>query len=189
MLHNLLQINITELKKVHTQINGDTHEFASLSYNILKFSLQMFQCSPHELNPENYETVNARAKEEYRLQKKISESKEGVRVVIPEKSVEEAVLAISRRYDSLDIHALIGGQGSADKEHKLYMLYPQGNWVEIGEGSPYQIIGATAYGKPVLDRTLNHEITAWWQERLRQSMAELPLDPLSNILNDLGELL
>jgi putative proteasome-type protease len=56
-----------------------------------------------------------------------------------------------------NIHVLMGGQLSGDKEHKLYMLYPQGNWVEIGEGTPYQIIGAAPYGKPVLDRTLNHK--------------------------------
>jgi putative proteasome-type protease len=55
-----------------------------------------------------------------------------------------------------NIHALVGGQLAGDKEHKLYLLYPQGNWVEIGEGTPYQIIGAAPYGKPVLDRTLKH---------------------------------
>ena len=36
------------------------------------------------------------------------------------------------------------------------MIYPQGNWVEIGQGTPYQIIGASGYGKPVLDRTLKY---------------------------------
>lgn len=58
---------------------------------------------------------------------------------------------------SFNIHALIGGQLSGDAEHKLYMIYPQGNWVEIGEGTPYHIIGASGYGKPVLDRTLKYE--------------------------------
>jgi len=53
-----------------------------------------------------------------------------------------------------DMYALIGGQMSNDKEHLLYLVYPQGNWVEIGKGTPYQIIGSPAYGKPVLDRTL-----------------------------------
>jgi putative proteasome-type protease len=55
---------------------------------------------------------------------------------------------------TFDLHALVGGQMSKDKEQTLYMVYPQGNWVEIGKGTPYQIIGAAAYGKPVLDRTL-----------------------------------
>jgi putative proteasome-type protease len=125
-----------------------------------------------------------------------------------------------------NIHCLIGGQMAEDAEHKLYLVYPQGNWVEIGQGTPYQIIGAAGYGKPVLDRTLQYhdtmrfalkvgslafdstrisaadvdfpidvvlyfartrelvthrfakedlsEITEGWQERLRNSVANLP---------------
>lgn len=57
---------------------------------------------------------------------------------------------------SFDFHALVGGQFERDKEHKLYLVYPQANWVEIGRGTPYQIIGAPGYGKPVLDRTLKY---------------------------------
>jgi putative proteasome-type protease len=56
-----------------------------------------------------------------------------------------------------NIHALLGGQLAGDPEPKLYLIYPQGNWVEIGEGTPYHIIGAGGYGKPVLDRTLKFE--------------------------------
>jgi putative proteasome-type protease len=56
-----------------------------------------------------------------------------------------------------NIHALIGGQLADDPVHKLYLIYPEGNWVDIGEGTPYHIIGAGGYGKPVLDRTLKFE--------------------------------
>jgi putative proteasome-type protease len=55
---------------------------------------------------------------------------------------------------NFDLHALVGGQMANDREHKLYLLYPQGNWVEVGPGSPYCIIGESGYGKPILDRTL-----------------------------------
>jgi putative proteasome-type protease len=55
-----------------------------------------------------------------------------------------------------NIHALVGGQMKHDREHKLYLLYPQGNWVEIAAGTPYCIIGETGYGKPILDRTLKY---------------------------------
>ncbi len=55
-----------------------------------------------------------------------------------------------------NLHCLIGGQMPGDKEHCLYLVYPEGNWVEIGEETPYQIIGAPAYGKPVLDRTFTN---------------------------------
>jgi putative proteasome-type protease len=57
---------------------------------------------------------------------------------------------------SFNIYALVGGQCTNDRGHKLYLVYPQGNWVEIGQGTPYHIIGASGYGKPILDRTLKH---------------------------------
>ena len=56
-----------------------------------------------------------------------------------------------------NIHCLIGGQMSHDSEPKLYLIYPQANWVEIGDETPYHIIGSVGYGKPVLDRTLRYE--------------------------------
>ncbi len=56
-----------------------------------------------------------------------------------------------------NIFALVGGQLPGDKEHRLYMIYPQGNWIEVGKGSPYSIIGQHGYGKPVLDRTLTYQ--------------------------------
>jgi putative proteasome-type protease len=57
---------------------------------------------------------------------------------------------------NFNIHCLMGGQMLHDKEPKLYLIYPQGNWVEIGQGTPYHIIGSSGYGKPVLDRTLQY---------------------------------
>ena len=56
-----------------------------------------------------------------------------------------------------NIHCLMGGQMAGDAEPKLYLIYPQGNWVEIGDETPYHIIGAAGYGKPVLDRTLKYD--------------------------------
>lgn len=53
-----------------------------------------------------------------------------------------------------NLNAIVGGQLEDDDEHKLFMLYPEGNWVEIGEGAPFVIIGNSGYGKPILDRTI-----------------------------------
>lgn len=58
---------------------------------------------------------------------------------------------------SFNLYSIVGGQLENDKEHKLYLIYPQANWMEIGEGSPYQIIGASSYGKPLCDRALKYE--------------------------------
>src|SRR3982751_3266176 len=51
-------------------------------------------------------------------------------------------------------HSLIGGQMTGDSAHKLFLVYPEGNWVEIGPDTPYQIIGASGFGKPILERSL-----------------------------------
>ena len=139
---------------------------------------------------------------------------------------------------SFNMHTLVGGQLANDKEHKLYLVYPQGNWVEIGQGTPYAIIGASGYGKPILDRTLKHQdpmrfafkvgclafdstrisaadvdfpidvvlyardtyqiiehqyekddlldISNWWQDRLRQSVNELPSEWIERVFSKLA---
>jgi putative proteasome-type protease len=70
---------------------------------------------------------------------------------------DEDLESLAKSDLQFNIHALLGGQLAGDPEPKLYLIYPQGNWVEIGEGTPYHIIGAGGYGKPVLDRTLKFE--------------------------------
>jgi putative proteasome-type protease len=56
-----------------------------------------------------------------------------------------------------DFNALVGGQLAGDSEHRLYLLYPQGNWVEVTEGTPYFTIGESGYGKPLMDRALHYD--------------------------------
>jgi putative proteasome-type protease len=125
-----------------------------------------------------------------------------------------------------DIFSLIGGQMSADSAHRLFLVYPEANWVEVGPDTPYQIIGASGFGKPILERSVQRAdsmlyafkvgilafdatrlcaadvsfpidvllyakgsfdmvehryeredlrpISNWWQERMRQSVRDLP---------------
>jgi len=56
-----------------------------------------------------------------------------------------------------NLYTIVGGRLENDKEHKLYLLYPEGNWIEIGEASPFTIIGNSGYGKPVLNRAVTYE--------------------------------
>ncbi len=55
------------------------------------------------------------------------------------------------------INTIIGGQLEGDTSQQLYMVYPQGNWIKIGKGYPFTIIGESGYGTPVLRRTINFE--------------------------------
>lgn len=56
-----------------------------------------------------------------------------------------------------DLHTIIGGQLKDDDEHKLFLLYPEGNWVELGHGAPFVVIGNSGHGKAILNRTLNED--------------------------------
>lgn len=58
---------------------------------------------------------------------------------------------------SFNLFTIVGGKLAQDKEHKMYLLYPEGNWIEIGSATPFTIIGNSGYGKPILSRTLTYE--------------------------------
>ncbi|BCR05730.1 hypothetical protein DESUT3_27990 [Desulfuromonas versatilis] len=102
------------------------------------------------------------------------------------KAAEEDQPALEKSGLRFDIHCVIGGQMSRDTEPKLYMLYPQGNWVEVSKGTPYQIVGASGYGKPILDRTFTFEdplsfalkvgILAFDSTRISATDVDLPVD-------------
>ena len=46
-----------------------------------------------------------------------------------------------------------------DEEHKLFMLYSEGNWIELDEGSPFAIIGNSGQGKAILNRIIRSSTT------------------------------
>src|SRR5690606_3818908 len=56
-----------------------------------------------------------------------------------------------------DLHCIFGGQLAEDEDAHLYLIYPEGNWVEVRAGTPYVIIGESRYGKPVIDRAWRYD--------------------------------
>ncbi|MEM9896088.1 MAG: peptidase [Bacteroidota bacterium] len=58
---------------------------------------------------------------------------------------------------NFNLHAIVGGQFEEDEEPQLYLLYPQGNWIRIGPGTPFVIIGNSGFGTPVLKRSLHFD--------------------------------
>jgi len=70
---------------------------------------------------------------------------------------EEDREALKKSGLDFNLFSIVGGQLEKDKDHKLYMLYPEGNWVEVPPGSPYFLIGESSYGKPIIDRVLRYE--------------------------------
>jgi putative proteasome-type protease len=48
---------------------------------------------------------------------------------------------------------ILGGQ-VAGGPHHVYMIYPEGNFIQATAENPYQQIGEIKYGKPILDRII-----------------------------------
>ena len=50
-------------------------------------------------------------------------------------------------------HLIIGGQIAGEKQ-RLFNIYPQGNFIETCDETPYFQLGESKYGKPILDRVV-----------------------------------
>jgi putative proteasome-type protease len=53
---------------------------------------------------------------------------------------------------------LLGGQIQGEGP-RLFRIYPQGNFIEATEDTPYFQIGESKYGKPIIDRVVRYEHT------------------------------
>jgi len=101
---------------------------------------------------------------------------------------EEERPALHQAEFEFNIYSLVGGQMSSDSAHQLFLVYPEGNWVEIGPDTPYQIIGNSGFGKPILERSLTHSdsilyafklgILAFDATRLCAANVDFPIDLL-----------
>lgn len=72
---------------------------------------------------------------------------------------EEDKASLEKSGFKFNLNSIVGGQLRDDEDHKLFLLYSEGNWVELDEGSPYVIIGNSGQGKAILNRVLNEEST------------------------------
>lgn len=62
------------------------------------------------------------------------------------------------KQDEIDARCnfLLGGQIQGE-EPQLYLIYPQGNYIQATKETPFLQIGETKYGKPLLDRTITYD--------------------------------
>ncbi|PKQ43703.1 peptidase [Confluentibacter flavum] len=81
-----------------------------------------------------------------------------------------------------NLNTIIGGQLENDEEHKLFLIYSQGNWVEVNDDSPFVIIGNSGYGKTLLNRVLNSDFTV--KQALKAGFLSFDSTRLSS--NDVG---
>ena len=133
-----------QAKKLFT-VNKNKHSFFIMTSGLrsvrdkaITYFKEIIEESDESFN-KLYKAVNAFAKQ---VKRAAGEDKE---------ALKEAGL-------NFNLNAIVGGQLEDDDEHKIFLLYPEGNWVEVTEGSPYVIIGNKGYGKPILDRVMKYDV-------------------------------
>jgi putative proteasome-type protease len=61
--------------------------------------------------------------------------------------------ALARHDVPFDVSFILGGQIKGEPP-RLFHIYPPGNFIEVGEETPYVQVGERKYGKPILDAML-----------------------------------
>ena len=59
---------------------------------------------------------------------------------------------------------IVGGQINGSKS-RLFLVYPEGNFIEANSDTPYFQIGETKYGKPILLRAYDADMS--WEEAIK----------------------
>ncbi len=86
--------------------------------------------------------------------------------------------AMSRSGISGETSLILGGQITG-KPHDIFLIYPQGNFVEASADTPYLQIGESKYGKPMLDRLSSHKLTL--EDAARLALVSLDATIKSNV--------
>lgn len=136
--------NVTTRKKVSVHEDGESALFIMTSglRSVRDKAITYFQELVANGIPYNklFEAVNAFGEQIKRVAKE-----------------DEAELATAGY--KFNLNAIVGGQLKDDNEHKLFLLYSEGNWIEMAMGSQYAIIGNSGQGKAILNRVLNENTT------------------------------
>lgn len=74
------------------------------------------------------------------------------------REVIETTAPAGQRADAFSASFILGGQIKG-MEPRLFMIYPEGNFIEAGGDTPFFQIGETKYGKPIIVRAYDPEMS------------------------------
>jgi len=79
---------------------------------------------------------------------------------------------------NFDCSVILGGQ-ILSKPHEIFLIYPEGNFIQSSPYVPFLQIGETKYGKPILDRIINDDTSL--ERAARCAMVSLDSTTRSNL--------
>ncbi|MEX4007788.1 peptidase [Neoaquamicrobium sediminum] len=74
------------------------------------------------------------------------------------KEVISSSAPVGQNADAFGASFILGGQIKGT-EPRLFMVYPEGNFIEVSDDTPFFQIGETKYGKPILVRAYDPSMT------------------------------
>ena len=80
--------------------------------------------------------------------------------------------------DQFSASVIVGGQIKGSRP-TIFLVYPQGNFIEITEDTPFFQIGETKYGKPILVRAYDPDLT--FEKALKLLMVSFDSATKSNL--------
>ena len=72
--------------------------------------------------------------------------------------IQESVASGQEATSAFDATIILGGQIETS-EPRLFLIYPEGNFIEASEDTPYFQSGETKYGRPILVRAFDPGIS------------------------------
>lgn len=86
--------------------------------------------------------------------------------------------SFKKNKSALEATFIVGGQ-IGNEADDIYLVYPEGNYITVSPETPYMQIGETKYGKPILDRIINHDTSL--NDAARCALVSLDSTMRSNI--------
>ncbi|EKF17566.1 proteasome-type protease [Nitratireductor pacificus] len=85
---------------------------------------------------------------------------------------------VGQSADAFGASFILGGQ-IRGMEPRLFLIYPEGNFIEAGEDTPFFQIGETKYGKPILVRA--HDAAMSFEETVKLLLVSFDSTLKSNL--------
>lgn len=142
--------NISTFRKLHVwEKSGDRVITLLSAGNLAVTQAVVSLLSEHIAEAADGQTTLMNAKTMFQVARLIGSAVRQVRDIDGE--------ALAASADSFFVTFILGGQIKGE-EPRMFQVYSAGNFIEVGEDTPYLQIGEHKYGKPILDRVTRSDM-------------------------------
>ena len=141
--------HISTYAKMHTFCGDGTRFFTLLSAGNLATSRAVVTRIRHDMQDE--------AKVSFNTVKHLTDAAEYVGRLSREEQQKHNKRVKSEQFRA-DASFILGGQIKGGP-HSILLVYPEGNYIPVSRHSPFLQIGEDKYGKPILDRIIDRDLS------------------------------